>query len=91
MALCIRLSSKCMKKDITTLGSLNSIISTRCQKTRKKYWRDSKKIIVCELNSGQFAKVLKINFSTFEFLQHNKVQGLPFANSELIQKFKQLL
>ncbi len=50
-----------------------------------------KKIIVCELNSGQFANVLKINFSGFEFLQHNKVQGLPFANNELIQKFKQLV
>jgi len=50
-----------------------------------------KKIIVCELNTGQFAKVLKINFSRFEFLQYNKVQGLPFANNELIQKFKQLL
>ena len=50
-----------------------------------------KKIIVCELNSGQFANVLKINFSGFEFLQYNKVQGLSFANNELIQKFKQLV
>ena len=50
-----------------------------------------KKIIVCELNSGQFAKVLRINFNGFEFLQHNKIQGLPFGNNELIQKFKQLL
>jgi len=50
-----------------------------------------KKIIVCELNNGQFAKVLKINFNGYEFLQHNKVQGLPFGNSELIQKFKHLV
>ena len=50
-----------------------------------------KKIIVCELNNGQFAKVLRINFNGFEFLQHNKIQGLPFGNSELIEKFKQLL
>ncbi|CAH8284787.1 2-oxoglutarate ferredoxin oxidoreductase subunit alpha [Mariniflexile fucanivorans] len=50
-----------------------------------------KKIIVCELNSGQFAKVLRINFNGFEFLQYNKVQGLPFGNDELIQKFKQLV
>ena len=50
-----------------------------------------KKIIVCELNNGQFAKVLKINFSGFEFLKHNKIQGLPFGNNELIQKFKQFL
>ena len=50
-----------------------------------------KKIIVCELNNGQFSKVLKINFNGFEFLQHNKIQGLPFGNTELIEKFKQLV
>jgi 2-oxoglutarate/2-oxoacid ferredoxin oxidoreductase subunit alpha len=49
------------------------------------------KIIVCELNSGQFVQVLRNNFDAFEFLQFNKVQGLPFANSELIQKFKSLV
>jgi 2-oxoglutarate ferredoxin oxidoreductase subunit alpha len=50
-----------------------------------------KKIVVCELNSGQFASVLKINFDKFEFLQFNKIQGLPFANNDLIQKFKELV
>ncbi len=47
--------------------------------------------MVCELNNGQFAKVLKINFNGFDFLQFNKVQGLPFGNTELIEKFKQLV
>ena len=50
-----------------------------------------KKIVVCELNSGQFASLLKIKYSSFEFLQFNKVQGLPFANNDLIQKFKELV
>jgi len=50
-----------------------------------------KKILVCELNSGQFASILKIKHSEFEFLQFNKVQGLPFANDDLIQKFKELV
>ncbi len=50
-----------------------------------------KKIIVCELNSGQFAKVLKMNINGFDFLQYNKIQGLPFGNSELSEKFKQLV
>ncbi|MER2996613.1 2-oxoacid:acceptor oxidoreductase subunit alpha [Pontibacter populi] len=50
-----------------------------------------KKIIVCELNAGQFASILKSNFRQFEFLQYNKIQGLPFANDELIQKFKELI
>ncbi|MBA4275601.1 MAG: 2-oxoacid:acceptor oxidoreductase subunit alpha [Flavobacterium sp.] len=50
-----------------------------------------KKILVCELNSGQFASILKIKHNQFEFLQFNKVQGLPFANDDLIQKFKELV
>lgn len=50
-----------------------------------------KKIIVCELNSGQFAFILKTRFSKFEFSQHNKIQGLPFSNDELIQQFKLLV
>lgn len=50
-----------------------------------------KKIVVCELNSGQFASILKTKLSHFDFLQFNKVQGLPFANNDLIQKFKELV
>ena len=50
-----------------------------------------KKIVVCELNSGQFASILKTKHSQFDFLQFNKVQGLPFANNDLIQKFKELV
>jgi len=50
-----------------------------------------KKIVVCELNSGQFVKILRANFQGHEFLQYNKIQGLPFANNELMQKFKQIV
>ena len=50
-----------------------------------------KKIVVCELNSGQFIKVLKMNFDGLNLTQFNKIQGLPFGNQELEEKFKQLL
>ena len=50
-----------------------------------------KKIVVCELNNGQFAKVLRINFSGFEISQFNKIQCLPFGNNELIEEFKKLV
>ncbi|WP_372793283.1 2-oxoacid:acceptor oxidoreductase subunit alpha [Lutibacter sp.] len=50
-----------------------------------------KKIIVCELNDGQFAKILRINFEGFKFYQKNKIQGLPFGNNELIEEFKKLV
>lgn len=50
-----------------------------------------KQIIVCELNTGQFASVLRMNFHGFKFLQYNKIQGLPFGNTELVEEFKKIL
>ncbi|WP_198679953.1 2-oxoacid:acceptor oxidoreductase subunit alpha [Aureibaculum luteum] len=60
-------------------------------KNTEDLFKKFKKIIVCELNNGQFVNVLRIHFNGFEFLQHNKIQGLPFSNSELTEKFKQLV
>lgn len=50
-----------------------------------------KKRIVCEINLGQFAYHLRSNFQQFEFLQYNKVQGLPFFIAELKEKFMEIL
>ncbi|MBT8320368.1 MAG: 2-oxoacid:acceptor oxidoreductase subunit alpha [Eudoraea sp.] len=50
-----------------------------------------KKIVVCELNNGQFVSILRMKFNGKNFDQFNKVQGLPFGNAELIKKFKELL
>lgn len=50
-----------------------------------------KKIIVCELNMGQFANYLRMNYPEFEYLQYNKVQGLPFTVAELKDKFIEIL
>lgn len=55
--------------------------------TMKKF----KKIVVCELNKGQMANVLRMNFPEFQYLQYNKVQGLPFTTFELTERFKQLI
>ena len=60
-------------------------------KNTEELLKKFKKIIVCELNNGQFAKILRINFNGFEFLQFNKIQGLPFGNNELIEEFKKLV
>jgi 2-oxoglutarate ferredoxin oxidoreductase subunit alpha len=59
-------------------------------KNTEELLKKFKKIIVCELNNGQFAKILRINFEGFNFLQYNKIQGLPFGNNELIEEFKKL-
>ncbi|MDR1153801.1 MAG: 2-oxoacid:acceptor oxidoreductase subunit alpha [Bacteroidales bacterium] len=48
-------------------------------------------IVVCELNSGQFANYLRMKYPRMVFNQYNKVQGLPFTVSELVEKFNSLL
>ena len=60
-------------------------------KNVKSIFSKFKKIIVCELNSGQFANYLRMNFENTEFKQYNKIQGLPFTTKELISCFKKLL
>lgn len=50
-----------------------------------------KKRIICELNRGQFATYLRSKLPQFDYLQYNKVQGLPFMISELKVKFKEIL
>jgi 2-oxoglutarate ferredoxin oxidoreductase subunit alpha len=54
-------------------------------------FRNFKKIIVCELNLGQFASYLRSQLPEFNYLQFNKVQGLPFMISELKEKFNDVL
>lgn len=50
-----------------------------------------KKVVVCELNSGQFATYLRSKVPNVEFLQYNKVQGQPFTVAELEECFSKLL
>ncbi len=50
-----------------------------------------KKILVCELNLGQFASFLRSKHPQFEYLQYNKVQGLPLFISELKVKINEVL
>ncbi|MDP4266588.1 MAG: 2-oxoacid:acceptor oxidoreductase subunit alpha [Bacteroidota bacterium] len=50
-----------------------------------------KKIVVCELNLGQFIMYLRMMYPEYKYEQYNKIQGLPFMVSELTEKFKQLL
>jgi 2-oxoglutarate/2-oxoacid ferredoxin oxidoreductase subunit alpha len=50
-----------------------------------------KKILVCELNLGQFASYLRDKIPGFEYHQCNKVQGLPFTVNELKTAVNKLL
>ena len=50
-----------------------------------------KKILVCELNLGQFIYYLRGKYPEYKYEQFNKVQGLPFTVTELKEKIKELL
>lgn len=50
-----------------------------------------KKVVVCELNDGQFVNYLRGKFAHIPMLQYNKVQGLPFTVHELVDCFKNIL
>ena len=49
------------------------------------------KIVVCELNNGQFVKLLRSELPQFTYHQYNKIQGLPFSKGELITEFRRLI
>ncbi|NQU81341.1 MAG: 2-oxoacid:acceptor oxidoreductase subunit alpha [Bacteroidetes bacterium] len=53
--------------------------------------RKFKKIVVCELNMGQFANYLRMKYQEFKFYQYNKIQGLPFTVIELKKNINKIL
>lgn len=50
-----------------------------------------KKIVVCELNNGQFVSYLRDRVPGFTYYQVNKLKGLPFSVHELVENFEKLL
>jgi len=50
-----------------------------------------KKIVVCELNTGQFANFLRMKHQEFKYEQINKVQGLPFTVQEIKEQCIKIL
>ena len=44
-----------------------------------------KRIIVCELNTGQFAAYLRANFPDIHFEQYNEIMGQPFAVERIVR------
>jgi len=50
-----------------------------------------KKVVVCELNSGQLAGYLRSKVAGINPTQYNKIEGQPFMVNELVDHFKTLL
>ena len=57
-------------------------------KNTKAVFSKFKKVLVCELNLGQFSNYLQSKFPDIYFEKYNKVQGFPFAVHELITEFE---
>ncbi len=49
------------------------------------------KVVVCELNMGQFVGYLRQNFPNISFHQINKCEGLPFTYEELSEKLIKII
>lgn len=50
-----------------------------------------KKILVCELNYGQFAAFLRDWYPQLNYIRYNKIQGQPFLVSELVDAINNVL
>lgn len=57
----------------------------------KEVFKNFKKIVVCELNLGQFAGYLRDKMPGYQYYQINKVKGLPFTVNELKEGINKLL
>ena len=60
-------------------------------KNTRELFARYKKIVVCEINMGQFVNYLRMEFPEFTYEQYNKVQGLPFMVTEIVVKVNELL
>ncbi|MFO7873637.1 MAG: 2-oxoacid:acceptor oxidoreductase subunit alpha [Bacteroidales bacterium] len=60
-------------------------------KNTRELFSGFKKIVVCELNNGQFVNYLRMLHPEFTYYQFNKIQGLPFHIQELTETFTKLL
>jgi 2-oxoglutarate ferredoxin oxidoreductase subunit alpha len=47
-----------------------------------------KRILVCELNDGQFVNYLRMTYPQYVYQQYNKVQGQPFLVEELVEAIR---
>ncbi len=50
-----------------------------------------KHILVPELNFGQFANFLRMNYPQFKYNKFDKVQGLPLGSVELMNEFNKII
>ena len=58
-------------------------------KNTEQVLRQYKTLLVCELNTGQFAEYLRSQFENLHIKQFNRVEAQPFKVSEIVEAIKQ--
>ncbi len=87
----IRTPVKALQKEGKKIGHAHFNHIMPLPGNTKKVLESYKKVIVCELNNGQFVKYLRSEFPDISYMQYNKIQGLPFFTGELTELFNKLL
>ncbi|MBP5476640.1 MAG: 2-oxoacid:acceptor oxidoreductase subunit alpha [Paludibacteraceae bacterium] len=59
-------------------------------KNTEEVLRRYNKVIVCELNNGQFASLLQMKIAGVDFKQYNEIMGQPFAVERIVESVKKL-
>jgi len=80
-----------MRKNGEKVGLAHFNYINPLPKNTEDIFKKYKKIVVCEINLGQFAKYLRMLFPDYDFLQYNKIQGLPFTELELTECFNKII
>ena len=80
-----------MRKEGTKISMAHFKYIKPLPKNTKEVLSRFRKILVCEINLGQFVSYLRMNFPEYHYHQYNKIQGLPFMVAELKEKFTDFL
>jgi 2-oxoglutarate ferredoxin oxidoreductase subunit alpha len=80
-----------LKKKGTKIGFAHFHYINPLPKNTEEVFKRYKKILIAELNMGQFASYLRSLMPQFDYVQYNKVQGLPFTVIELESKIENVL
>ncbi len=80
-----------LREDGVKLGLAHFNYIKPLPKNTNEIFSRFKRILVCELNRGQFADYLRLNHPEFNYLKYNKVQGQPFTTVEIKEHIKKLL
>lgn len=72
-----------LQRDGYRVGTANFNYIRPLPKNTANIFANYKKLVVCELNNGQFANYLRMKHPGFTYNQCNKIQGLPFTVSDI--------